>query len=58
MTVIVLQVFVSLILVAGSIVMFVVSVRQGDHDHLDRLSLKPIEEEAPCTPSASNTTTR
>ena len=57
MNVIVLQVFVSLVLVAGSLVMFIASVRQGDHAHADQLSLKPLEEDSPCKPSASNTTT-
>jgi hypothetical protein len=56
--VIVLQVFVSLLLVAGSVAMFLASVRQRDHQHHDRLSLAPLEEESPCKPDASNTTTR
>jgi hypothetical protein len=71
--VVTLQVFVSLTLVAGSIVLFIFSVRQRDFDHGDRLSLAPLEPDptadpaepmpAPpaqketCTPSASNTTT-
>jgi hypothetical protein len=50
----VLQVFVSLMLVAGSIVMFVASVRQKDPEHADRLSLAPLEEDVPCKPNASN----
>ena len=58
MSVIVLQVFVSLTLVAGGIAMFVFSIRQKDHQHHDRLSLAPLEEDLPCTPDASNTTTR
>ena len=57
MSVIVLQVFVSLMLVVGSVVMFLASVRQKDHDHHDRLSLAPLEEDAQCKPSESNTTT-
>jgi hypothetical protein len=44
--VIVMQVFVSLMLVAGSIVLFVHSVRQRDHEHADRLSLAPLEDDA------------
>lgn len=58
MTVIVLQVFVSLVLVAGSVAMFLASVRQKDHQHSDRLSLAPLEEESQCRPNESNTTTR
>ncbi len=46
MNVVVLQVFVSLMLVAGSLVLFVHSVRQRDHEHADRLSLAPLEEDA------------
>jgi len=57
MNVIVLQVFVSLVLVAGGITMFVASVVQKDHEHADRLSLKPIEEDEPCKREPSNTTT-
>lgn len=69
MTIVVLQVFVSLMLVAGSIVLFVHSVRQRDYEHADRLSLAPLEDDATspprsktfeenaCRPSASNTTT-
>jgi hypothetical protein len=45
--VVVLQVFVSLMLVAGSLVLFVHSVRQRDHEHADRLSLAPLEEDLP-----------
>ncbi len=45
MEVLSLQVFVSLVLVAGSIVLFVYSWRQGDFDHADRLALRPIEKD-------------
>jgi hypothetical protein len=71
--VVTLQVFVSLTLVAGSIVLFIFSVRQRDFDHGDRLSLAPLEpdpaadpaeptpaspaQKETCIPSASNTTT-
>ncbi len=48
MNVVVLMVFVSLMLVAGSVVMFAVSIRQKDHEHADRLSLAPLEEDSPC----------
>ena len=37
MNVVVLQVFVSLMLVASSVVLFLVCVRQRDHEHADRL---------------------
>ena len=48
MAVLGLQVFVSLMLVLGSLVLFGVSMRQRDHEHADRLSLLPIaEDDAP-----------
>lgn len=52
MSVIALQVFVSLMLVAGSVTLFVFSVRQRDYEHLDRLSLAPLDDDAPA-PSSS-----
>jgi hypothetical protein len=62
MSIVALQVFVSLGLVAGSIVLFVFSVRQRDFEHADRLSLAPLEKDSvsgkePCVPPESNTTT-
>ena len=59
-----MQVFVSLLLVAGSLVLFVFTVRQRDFEHADRLALAPLETddtpkepEDQCKHSASNTTT-
>ena len=40
-----LQVFVSLMLVIGSIILFLFSWRQRDFDHADRLALLPLEKE-------------
>ena len=64
MSIVALQVFVSLVLVAGSIVLFLYTVRQRDFEHADRLSLAPLERDPvsssgkePCTPQESNTTT-
>ena len=54
MSVVVLQVFVSLMLVASSVLLFLVSVRQRDHEHADRLSLIPLEDEQPAASSASS----
>lgn len=45
MNVIILQVFVSLILVAGSVLLFVFTVRSRTLEHADRLSLAPLEED-------------
>jgi hypothetical protein len=52
MSVVILQVFVSLMLVASSVLLFLVSVRQRDHEHADRLSLIPLEDEHPAVPSS------
>lgn len=53
MSVVILQVFVSLMLVASSVLLFLVSVRQRDHEHADRLSLIPLEDEQPASPPTS-----
>ncbi|HEX7666648.1 MAG TPA: hypothetical protein VF407_19105 [Polyangiaceae bacterium] len=45
MAVLTLQVFVSLVLVAGSILLFLFTCRQHDFDHADRLALKPLEND-------------
>lgn len=45
-----LQIFVSLVLVLGSVILFAHSVRQRDNDHADRLALLPIEEDDPKIP--------
>jgi hypothetical protein len=42
-----LQVFVSLMLVVGSIVLFGKSMRNRDHEHADRLSLLPLADDDP-----------
>lgn len=47
MSVIVLQVFVSLMLVLSSLVLFVWTVRSRTLDHADRLSLAPLDEDPP-----------
>lgn len=67
MSVVVMQVFVSLLLVAGSLVLFIFTVRQRDFEHADRLALAPFDDdppptannqqEIPCTQNESNTTT-
>jgi hypothetical protein len=41
-----LQVFVSFLLVVGSVIAFAYSARQRDDEHADRLALLPIEEES------------
>jgi nitrogen fixation-related uncharacterized protein len=41
-----LQVFVSLVLVAISVLGFAYSVRRRDYEHADRLALFPLEEDS------------
>lgn len=45
MDVIPLLVFLSLVLVGMALAFFFYTVRQGDHEHADRLSLLPLEED-------------
>ena len=54
MNVIVLQVFVSLMLVVSSVLLFALSVKQRDHEHADRLSLIPLDEERTNAKSAQS----
>lgn len=58
MNVMVLQVFVSLMLVLGSIVLFIFTVKSRTFEHTERLSLAPLEDDQltpppPATPSSS-----
>jgi hypothetical protein len=54
MNVLSLQVFVSLMLVLGGVLALLYSVAQADHEHADRLSLLPLEDDAvaPLPPQA------
>ena len=53
MDILILQVFVSLLLVVGSVLLFGFTCRQRSFDHSDRLALLPMEDDgAPLTPSA------
>jgi hypothetical protein len=47
MEVIALQVFVSLSLVVGAIILFLHSCRARDYEHADRLALLPLDSESP-----------
>ncbi len=40
-----MQVFVSLLLVLGSVLLFLFSAKQRDFDHADRLALLPITDD-------------
>jgi hypothetical protein len=46
MSVLILQVFVSLMLVLSSVLLFAYSVRYRDHEHADRLALFPLEDDS------------
>jgi len=39
------QVFVSLVLVLGSLILFGISAKQRDYEHADRLALLPMEKD-------------
>ena len=54
MTIVVMQVFVSLLLVGGSLVLFLHTVRQRDFDHADRLSLAPLDDDDGSKPRKQN----
>lgn len=45
MEILIVQVFVSLLLVTGGVVLLAYSVKQADHEHADRLSILPLEDE-------------
>ncbi len=45
MSVMLLQVFVSLMLVLSSVVLFIFTVKSRTFEHADRLSLTPLEED-------------
>jgi hypothetical protein len=45
MEILIMQVFVSLALVAGSVLLFLFATKQRDFDHADRLALLPMDEE-------------
>ncbi|MBL8933097.1 MAG: cytochrome oxidase [Archangium sp.] len=61
MNVMVLQVFVSLMLVLSSVVLFVFTVKSRTFEHADRLSLTPLEDDdvvsGNASPPAPTTTT-
>ncbi len=46
MEILVVQIFVSLLLVGGGVVLLAYSLKQADHEHADRLSILPLEEDA------------
>lgn len=52
MSIVPLLLFCSLLLVAGSIVLFVFSAKQGDCHESDRLCLLPLEDDAVARPDA------
>ena len=45
MEVLILQVFVSLVLVLGSVLLFACSMKQKDHQHGGHLALLPLEDD-------------
>jgi hypothetical protein len=53
--VVILQVFVSLMLVVGSVLLFGFTFRQHDFEHADRLALLPLESDGSATDSKERT---
>ncbi len=53
MEIVIFQVFVSLVLGVGSLLLFAFSARARDSEHADRLALLPLEDEAPSPPATS-----
>lgn len=47
MDVLILTVFVSVVLVIGELIFFAWNVHHDNHDHIDRLSLLPLNSDAP-----------
>jgi hypothetical protein len=47
MEILILQVFVSLMLVIGSVLLFLFTAQQRDFDHADRLALLPVDDDGP-----------
>ena len=54
MTILILQIFVSLMLVAGSVVLFVYTVKSRTLEHADRLALAPLEDDTGSSPPAGD----
>ncbi len=46
MEILIVQVFVSLLLVASGVVLLAYSIKSADHEHADRLSLMPLSEDS------------
>lgn len=46
MEILVVQVFVSLLVVLGFVVLLAYSIKQADHEHADRLSILPLQDDA------------
>ena len=53
MEAIILQSFVSLMLVVVSLVFYAMTQKQRDHEHAERLALLPLEEELPAPAESS-----
>ena len=47
MDILILQVFVSLLLVVSSVLLFAFTCRSRSFDHADRLALLPVEDDGP-----------
>jgi hypothetical protein len=52
-SVLLLQIFVSLCLVAGSVVLYIFTVRESTFEHSDRLALAPLDDDEPSAATAT-----
>jgi hypothetical protein len=50
MEILIVQVFVSLVLVASGVLALAYSLKQADHEHADRLSILPLDDERATEP--------
>lgn len=54
MEVLILTIFVSIALVAGELLFFAWNIHNGNHDHVERLTLLPLERDQSAAPHATH----
>ena len=57
MEVLIVTLFASVMLVASALVFFAWTLRQRSHEHIDRLTLLPLGDDAPADPEDKGTKT-
>jgi hypothetical protein len=56
MDVLILLIFTSIVLLVGALILLLKSIKQGDYEHGDRLSLLPLEDDLPVASSRGEST--